>query len=105
MKKSETLVVSEQVLFYSKIARLMKLTVALLLLACLQVSARGWSQDRITLKMNEAEIRKVLFAIEKKSDYRFLFSEEAIKGKPRVTVDVVEARLTDVLDQILVNTG
>lgn len=83
----------------------MKLMIALLLIACLQVSAKGWSQDRITLKMSEAEIKKVLFAIEKKSDYRFLFSETAIKGKPRVNVDVVQAPIAEVLDRILANTG
>jgi TonB-linked SusC/RagA family outer membrane protein len=105
MKKNETAAVSEKVLLYLKIARIMKLTTALLLFVCLQVSASGWSQDRITLKMNEAEIKKVLFAIEKKSNYRFLFSEEAIKGKPRVNVDVVEAPLASVLDMILANTG
>ncbi|HET9430835.1 MAG TPA: carboxypeptidase-like regulatory domain-containing protein, partial [Chitinophagaceae bacterium] len=104
MKKIETTAVSEKVL-YLKIVRIMKLTIALLLFACLQVSAKGWSQERITLKMTAAEIKKVLFAIEKRSDYRFLFSEEAIKGKPRVTVDVVDASLSDVLDRILANTG
>ncbi|HEX7905740.1 MAG TPA: TonB-dependent receptor [Chitinophagaceae bacterium] len=83
----------------------MKLLIALLLIACLQVSAKGWSQERITLKMTEAEIKKVLFAIEKRSDYRFLFSEESIKGKPRVNVDVVEAPLNEILDRILANTG
>jgi TonB-linked SusC/RagA family outer membrane protein len=104
MKKNETTAVSGKVL-YLKIARIMKLMIALLLIACLQVSAKGWSQDRITLKMSEAEIKKVLFAIEKKSDYRFLFSETAIKGKPRVNVDVVEAPISEVLDRILANTG
>jgi TonB-dependent starch-binding outer membrane protein SusC len=105
MKNNETAAVSDKVLLYLKIARIMKLTIAFLLIACLQVSARGWSQDRITLKMNEAEIKKVLFAIEKKSNYRFLFSEEAVKGKPRVTVDVIEVPLAEVLDKILANTG
>ncbi len=83
----------------------MKLTTALLLFACLQVSAKGWSQDRITLKMNATEIKKVLFAIEKRSDYRFLFTEEAIKGKPKVTVDVVQATVNEILDKVLANTG
>ncbi len=83
----------------------MKLTIAFLLIACLQVSARGFSQDRITLKMNEAEIKKVLFAIEKKTNYRFLFSENALKKKPRVTIDAVDAPVTDLLDKILANTG
>ncbi|MBC7874473.1 MAG: secretin and TonB N-terminal domain-containing protein, partial [Ferruginibacter sp.] len=83
----------------------MKLTTALLLFACLQVSAHGWSQERITLKMNATEIKKVLLAIEKKSDYRFLFTEDAVKGKPRVSIDVVQATVTEILDKILASTG
>lgn len=105
MKKNETVSVSENCLLYLKIVRTMKLTIALLLIACLQVSAKGWSQERITLKMTEVEIKKVLIAIEKNSDYRFLFTDDAIKGKPRVSLDVVKASLNEVLDKILANTG
>ena len=105
MKKNETAPVSATVHLYLKIARIMKLTTALLLFFCLQVSARGWSQEKITLKMTAAEIKKVLLAIEKKSDYRFLFTEDAVKGKPRVSVDVVEASVSEILDKILANTG
>ncbi|MGB3005042.1 MAG: TonB-dependent receptor [Chitinophagaceae bacterium] len=105
MKKTETVNVSAKTLNYLKIARIMKLMIALLLIACLQVSAIGWSQERITLKMNETELKKVLFAIEKKSDYRFLFTEDIIKGKPRVSLDVVQATVSEILDKILANTG
>lgn len=105
MKKNETVAVSKKALTYLKIARIMKLMLALLLIACLQVSAKGWSQERVTLKMNAAEIKKVLFAIEKKSNYRFLFTEDAMKGKPKVSLDVVNATVSEVLDKILVNTG
>lgn len=83
----------------------MKLTMLLLLVACLQVSAKGWGQGKITLRVNETEIRKVLFAIEKKTEYRFLFSEELVKNKPRVSLDVVEATITEVLDRLFANTG
>lgn len=106
MKKNETIAVSgKDYLLFVKITRIMKLTIAMLLIACLQVSARGWSQDRITLKMTGADIKKVLFAIEKKSNYRFLFSENALKSKPKVTIDAVEAPVTDVLNKVLENTG
>ncbi len=105
MKKNETVAVSQKALFFLKIARIMKLMIALLLIACLKVSAKGWGQERITLKMNEAEIKKVLFAIEKKTDYRFLFAETSVKDKPRVNVDVHEATLPEILDRILANTG
>lgn len=104
MKRNETVNVSN-LLSVSKIGRIMKLTIAFLLFATLQVSAKGWTQARITLKMHEAEIKKVLFAIEKGTEYRFLFAEESVKGKPKVTVDVNQATINEVLDQILANTG
>lgn len=105
MKKSGTVSVSAKSLTYQQIARVMKLTIALLLFACLHVSANGWSQERVTIKMNGTEIKKVLFAIEKKSNYRFLFTEDAVKDKPPVSIDVVQATISEVLDRILVNTG
>jgi TonB-linked SusC/RagA family outer membrane protein len=88
-----------------KIINIMKLTIAFLMFACLQVHAKGWSQDKISLKMSAVEVKKVLFAIEKKSDYRFLFNEDALQGKPLVNVDVVDATITEVLDKVLANTG
>ncbi len=105
MKKNETVPVSESVLSLTRIARIMKLTTALLFIACLQVSAMGWSQEKITLRMDGVEIKKILFAIEKKSDYRFLFSENVLKGKPRITIDVVDVSLSEVLNTVLANTG
>lgn len=87
------------------LARIMKLTMLLLTVACLQVSANTYSQDKISLKMSTVEIKKVLFAIEKKSGYRFLFDEQILKGKPRVTVKADEASITDVLKDVFSNTG
>lgn len=105
MKKNETTAVSGKVLYYLKIARIMKLMIAFLLVACMQVSARGWAQEKITLKMDNAEIKKVLFNIEKKSDYRFLFNEGVLKGKQRVSLDVTGAPITDILNKLFENTG
>ncbi len=105
MKKLKTTAFSNRTMTYLKTVRIMKLMIAMLLFACLQVSAKGWAQQKITLKMDGADIKKVLFAIEKKSDYRFLFAEELVKGKPKVTLNVTDASVNDVLDQILANTG
>ena len=83
----------------------MKLTCALILIACLHVSAGTYSQDRITLKLGSADIKKVLAAIEKKSDYRFLFNESIMANKPRVTINVTNAEITTVLNDICLNNG
>ncbi len=105
MKKNETTAVSVKGLFYLKLARIMKLTIAFLLFAVLNVSAKGWSQEKITLKMERVDIKKVLFTIEKQSNYRFLFNEEVLKGKSKVSVDVAEASLSELLDKLFSNSG
>ena len=90
---------------YQKFIKVMKLTIALLTLICLQVSAKTYSQDKITLKMNATGMKKVLFAIEKKTNFRFLFSEEIIKDQPPVSIDVVDAPIDEVMNRLLENSG
>src|SRR5262249_43582993 len=88
-----------------KITRIMRLTAAILLIASLHVAAAGYSQDRITLNLKSVELRKVLLVIEKKTDYRFLFNESLLDHKPRIDVEAVDKPVTDVLTQVLQNTG
>ncbi len=85
--------------------KVMKLTVSLILFACLQVSARTYSQDRITLRLEAAQIKKVLSAIEKKSDYRFLYNDDLLVNKPKVDVNVTNEEVTNVLDDIFSGNG
>ncbi|MBI1344327.1 MAG: SusC/RagA family TonB-linked outer membrane protein [Terrimonas sp.] len=105
MKKYENVDAHPSGTLFLKTVRIMKLMLALLTVFCLHVSARTFSQEKITLKMNAAEIKKVLFAIEKKTNYRFLFSEDIIKNKPRVNVNVADAYVTEVMDEVLGNIG
>ena len=62
-------------------------------------------KSNITLHLKSVELRKALIAIEKKTDYRFLFNEELLNKKPRINIDVVETPVPQVLDQLLENTG
>jgi len=94
-----------QVYLFKKIVRIMRLTIACLLIACLHVSASGYSQDNITLNLKSVELRKAFIAIEKKTDYRFLFNENLIAHKPKIDIQVTERPVTEVLDQLLQNTG
>jgi TonB-linked SusC/RagA family outer membrane protein len=91
--------------FFKKFTRIMRLTIACLLIACLHVSASGYSQDNVTLNLKSVELRKALITIEKKTDYRFLFNENLLTHKPRVDINVIETPVTQVLDRLLANTG
>jgi type II secretory pathway component GspD/PulD (secretin) len=88
MKKNGAGSVFKTELLSKKLLRIMKLTMLLLTVFCLHVSAHTYSQEKISLKLKTVELKKVLQAIEKSSDYRFLFDEVLVKGKPKVSVDV-----------------
>ena len=83
----------------------MRLAIACMFIACLHTAAAGHSQDRVTLNLKSVELRKALIAIEKKTDYRFLFNEKLVAHKPKVDINVVETPVVQVLNQLLQNTG
>ena len=79
----------------------MKFTIALILLTGLQLSARTtFSQDRITIKLQSAELKTALKQIEKKSNFRFLYNDEVISSNQKVSINVVNSLVTEVLDNI-----
>jgi hypothetical protein len=53
---------------------IMKLTVLLLLVGVLQVSATVNGQTKVSLSLSQVEIGKVLSHIEKQTSYRFLYN-------------------------------
>jgi TonB-linked SusC/RagA family outer membrane protein len=85
--------------------REMKLTFLFILLACIQVSARTYSQDKITLNLQSAELKKALTIIERKSNYHFLYNEALIANKPKIDLNVKDADITVVLNRILTSNG
>jgi TonB-linked SusC/RagA family outer membrane protein len=84
--------------------RIMKCTIAIMLLACLQVSANGFSQNRITVNLKSVEMRKVLALIEKKSDYRFLYNQKLLSELGRVEITAVNEEVTSILDRMFERT-
>jgi TonB-linked SusC/RagA family outer membrane protein len=90
-------------LFCLQELRRVKLTFLFILLACMQVSAK--SQDKITVNLQSADLKKALAVIERKSDYHFLYNESVIANKPKIDLNVKDAEITAVLDKILVSNG
>jgi TonB-linked SusC/RagA family outer membrane protein len=90
---------------FLKFSRIMRLSIACMLIASLHVAATGRTQDKVTLNLKSVELRKALIAIEKKTDYRFLFNENLVAHKPKVDINVVETPVIQVLNQLLQNTG
>ena len=62
-----------------KILMIMKLAIFIILFTALQVKANDANGQNISLDVKDMEIRKVLNAIEKDGNYRFLYNYE-LKG-------------------------
>ena len=76
----------------------MKLTAIFLFAFLSQISAHTMAQ-RITLYKQNASFREVFKAIEKQTDYRFVFSVDVIDPTDRVSIQVQNADLETVLHQ------
>lgn len=75
----------------------MKFSAIFLLVACLQVSASGYSQ-KVTLSAENATLGKIFQMIKKQTGYTFFFDEAWIKKANVVTLKVKEMPLESVLD-------
>lgn len=68
-----------------KIIFCVKLTCVLILVALLHVSAKVRSQDKLDLNVKNVNLEKFFDLLEKKSNYSFLYNNQAI---PSQTVNV-----------------
>lgn len=91
---------------WKKIFFMMRITVFFLFAGLLQVSASVYSQQtNLNLKVEKANVSKVLKMIEDQSDFNFLYRSDYLKGIPEVSIDMEGAKLEDVLDKIIVPFG
>lgn len=89
-----------------KMLLIMKLTSFLMLMVCMQVSAKVYSQDNaLTLNMDHVGIARALRVIEKKSDYRFLYNDALISPAMTVDVHAQDAMVPDIVGHILSGTA
>jgi len=74
-----------------------KLTAVLLVTACLQVSAKGYSQ-KVTLSESDVSLTKVFKEIRKQTGFLFFYSDELLQQARKVSIHVKAAPLQAVLD-------
>lgn len=77
--------------------KVMRLTALLLTLAFLQTHAESYSQ--ITLSLKNAPVQKVFQEIERQAGYDFLYTKRMLSGLPKITIDVKNASVAEVLNR------
>ena len=79
----------------------MKLTSLFLLLAVIHVSASTYSQNtKFSLKLTEKTVKDVLLEIENQSKFHFLYNDEFTDLSRRVSIDVDDVQVDDILDEL-----
>jgi len=83
----------------------MRNTVLILLISVLQVFATGsYAQTKkISLAMNDATIREVLYAIQKQSEFYFLYNSELIDVAKKVDITIEEEKVDEILTRLFDN--
>lgn len=83
----------------------MKMMIVLMLFAGLHTYADGFSQKRISIRLESTEMKQALQQIEKKSQYRFLYNQEVLKNTGKVSLNANNELLVNVLNQLFEGTG
>ncbi len=80
----------------AKTLLIMKLTIVLLIAACLQLNARSFSQ-KISLSLKNASIESVFKEINKQTSYDFFYQIELLHNVPKMDVRVQNATIEETL--------
>ena len=65
----------------------------------------GAQQHKVTLQVKDKEFVEVIAELRKQTGLRFFYSMDKLKAVGKVSVDVKEGEVADVLDAVLTNTG
>jgi TonB-linked SusC/RagA family outer membrane protein len=84
----------------TKTLRIMKLAAILLFAAAMHVSAKGLTQDKISLSLKNAPLEKAFGEIEAQSGFVFIYKDETVKDK-RISIQLLNVTLSQALDECL----
>ena len=86
----------------SKTVLIMKLTMALLLVACMQATAGGFAQ-KVSFSAKDVSIEKVFTAIKQQTGYLFVIDEKLAEKLQTVSINVQNASVDEVVKACLAN--
>ncbi|MBC7866414.1 MAG: STN domain-containing protein, partial [Gloeobacteraceae cyanobacterium ES-bin-316] len=88
-----------------KLLRIMKLTAIILLIGFLQAHAEGFGQPSVTLSIKNAALPIIFSEISKKTDFRFVYSDDLLPANKKFSVEVTAQPLNIVLDDLFKGSG
>ncbi|MGM9478302.1 SusC/RagA family TonB-linked outer membrane protein [Pedobacter sp. GSP4] len=83
----------------------MKIAFLLVFITCLNVSAKVFSQEKLTLDLKNIKLEKALQTIEKQSSYRFVYSPTEGPFNKVISIKTNQASLEEVMRSLLSGTS
>src|SRR5690606_8851985 len=87
-----------------KVFLLMRLSALIIIVTSFQLSAKTFSQEMLTVKLKNLDLSRAFKEVEKKSNYRFVFSNMILPENVRVNINAKEMPLGQLLGKLLENT-
>ncbi|WP_346854023.1 TonB-dependent receptor [uncultured Draconibacterium sp.] len=85
-----------------KLRRISGLTLVMLMAIVVNVQASTYSETvKFDLKMNKASLKEVFQTITDQSEFKFVYNNDVVNDKQRVTVTTEDARVEEILNEIL----
>jgi len=82
-----------------------KCILLLVIISSLQGFSKGYSQDKISIKLRNVSLQSALKEIAKQSDYRFLYSDAVLNGfDNKVNLEATDATINQIVSQVLANS-
>lgn len=88
--------------FTTKTVLVMKLTVILIFIACMQVSAKGFGQ-LITINLKDVSLERAFKEIKQQSGYDFIYVRDQLKKASRIDLNIINGKITQVLETCFKN--
>lgn len=105
MKKNDFSHWQQFVKRYAKHFLVSQLTCILMLCGFSQSYSNEYGQTGITLSLNNVEYRKVFTAIERQSEYKFVYNDDLLPNDKRVSINVVNQPIETLLENIFKGTA
>ena len=84
---------------------LMKLSCTIYLVCCFQLLAvNSFSQNKVTLKLDNTSLQSILNQIESQTSYSFVFNNDKIDSDQNFSIDVLKKDIASTIDLLFSNT-
>ncbi len=91
--------------FYYKTLLMTKFFILFMFVTSVQGMAKGFGQNTVTLKLHDVKVARVIEAIQDQGVYRFVYKDQILPRDSRVSVNVADASIKEVLDELFRNTA